>query len=283
MQPFESGRNMDISAGISDLAFRSQRLLLGRQRVRRTRLYGVGTPKSGTNSISKMFSKNVRAVHEPQAVTLIDKYLDWRNGRVSDREMTEWVRARDHEMALEVDSSWLNVLILETLAREFPDARFVLTIRDCYSWLNSNFNHSLRTAKVDPRWNQLREFQARHKTFVHAPEEQVLKRNGFPTLDACFFRWVTHNEQALATVPAERLLVVRTNEIARRAHEIADFAGLPRSTIRLHRAHAFQNPVRKEIIREIDRYFLEQKVEEQCRPLMAKFFPEIKSLDDARL
>jgi Sulfotransferase domain len=268
---------------LPDLAFRFKRLLLGRQRVRRTRLYGVGIGKSGTNSISKMFSKNVRAVHEPQAVALIDKYLDWRNGRVNDREMTEWVRARDREMALEVDSSWLNVLILEMLVREFPDARFVLTIRDCYSWLNSNFNHSLRAGNVDPRWKQLREFRFRHENFVHAPEEQVLKKNGLLPLDAYFSRWAAHNEMALAKISGERLFVVRTDEIRLRAHDIADFASLPRTTIRLEHAHAFQNPIRREIIHEIDRGFLEQKADQHCRPLMARFFPEIKSLDDAKL
>jgi len=266
-----------------DTAFRFKRLLLGRQRVRRARLYGVGTAKSGTNSISKMFSTNVRAVHEPQAVTLIDKFLLWRNGRVNDREMTEWIRARDREMALEVDSSWLNILILEILVREFPDARFVLTIRDCYSWLNSGFNHSLRAANADPRWDKLAEFQSRHKNLVHAPEEKVLKENGLSTLDAYFSRWAEHNEKVLALVPNERLFVVRTSEIEQRAHEIAGFAGLPRWAIRLEHAHAFENPIRKEIIREIDRVFLEWKVEQYCRPLMTRFFPEIKSLDDAKL
>jgi len=34
--------------------------------------------------------------------------------------------------------------LLDFLLHEFPDARFLLTIRDCYSWLIPMFNQSLR-------------------------------------------------------------------------------------------------------------------------------------------
>lgn len=113
---------------IADRTFRLRRLLLGRQKVRRTQLYGVGTAKSGTYSISAMFSRNVAAEHEPQSNQLTEKFFAWQDGRMGQNEMRDWIRARDQELALEVDSSWLNVLILDLLAQEFPDARFVLTI-----------------------------------------------------------------------------------------------------------------------------------------------------------
>jgi hypothetical protein len=41
--------------------------------------------------------------------------------------------------------------------------------------------------------------------------------------------------------------------------------------------------VQRQVIREIDRDFLEGKVAQHCRPLMNRFFPEIKTLDDAKL
>ena len=112
-------------------------------------------------------------------------------------------------------------------------------------------------------------------------ETQLL--DGLPNLDNQLFQWRRYNEEAIAKVPAERLLVVRTDQITQRAFEIADFAGLPRRTVRLERTHAFQNPVTRQPIREIDRTFLEATVEEHCRPLMARFFPEIGSLEDAKL
>jgi hypothetical protein len=91
------------------------------------------------------------------------------------------------------------------------------------------------------------------------------------------------NEQVIAKVPADRLFVVRTDQLKQRALELADFAGLPRRAIRLHRTHEFKNPGKRPILREIDRGFVEHMAEKYCRPLMTRFFPEIKSLDDAKL
>lgn len=268
---------------VADSAFGIKRLWLGRQKVRRARLYCVGTAKSGTHSICSMFSSNVAAAHEPQASQLIEKYFDRREGRIGEEEFHGWLRERERESALEVDSSWFNVLILDFLAREFPDARFVLTIRDCYSWLNSEFKRVLHTPSQEPARIKMRKFLYERAGGFHLPEEQILKESGLHTLDGYLARWTAHNEKVPATIPKERLLIVRTHEIGQRAFEIADFAGLPRHTVRLKHTHDYQNPVSRNMIRELDRNFLEGKVEQHCRPLMARFFPEIKTLDDAKL
>jgi hypothetical protein len=230
-----------------------------------------------------MFSGNVRTGHEPQAKKLIATFFDRHEGRIGDRELREWIRARDREMALEVDSSWLNVLILDSLANEFAGARFVLTIRDCYSWLNSEFKRVLRTHSQQALRVKMRELLYQPESPVYAPEEKALEETGLYPLGSYLFRWVAHNEQVLGTIPKERLLIVRTGEITQHAYEIADFAGLPRYTVRLQRTHDYRNPVKREVIKEIDRDFLEKKVEAHCRPLMERFFPEIKTLDDAKL
>jgi hypothetical protein len=266
----------------SDGLFSAKRKILGRHRVRRGRLYCVSIGKSGTHSIANMFSRTVRSAHEVQAVPLMEKILAWRETRISEREFGEWLHRRDRELALEVDSSTLNFEILDILLREFPDARFVLTIRDCYSWCDSFMNHAVRNRQsVDPLWHQMGRFRGNRAQ--HAPEEQLLKENGFLSLDSYFSYWTKHNQTVLDKVPAQRLLVVRTDQIQERAFEIADFAGLPRRSIRMDRAHEYRNLEKQEILRQIDRDFLEALVEKHCRPLMKRFFPEIESLDDARL
>ena len=111
----------------------------------------------------------------------------------------------------------------------------------------------------------------------------MLSENQLANLDSYFSRWKSRNEEVLTKVPPPRLMIVRTDQIAQRALEIADFAGLPRRTVRLDRTHAFQAPLNHQLIRKIDRPFLEEKVQHHCHPLMTRFFPEIKSLDDARL
>ena len=263
--------------------FRVKRLIYGRQAVRRTQVYCVGTAKSGTHSIWAMFSRNVRAAHEPQSLQLIEKYFDHQAGRISQDQLREWVLMRDQSLALEVDSSWFNILMLELLVAEFPQARFILTIRDCYSWLNSEFKRALHAPSTRLLRVKLREHIYGNNGRPYAPEERVLQQAGLYPVDGYLARWAAHNEQVLSLVPSPRLLIVRTPEIRQQAQAIADFAGLPRHSVRAERTHEYRNPQTRHIIRELDRNFLEPKVKQHCQRLMNRFFPEIKSLDDARL
>ena len=273
-----------IAHGCADFLFAGKRRLLGPERVRRTRVYGVGTGKSGTHSLAAMFSKTVRAAHEPQRDEMVKRVLDRHAGRIADEALTEWLRQRDRELSLELDSSWLNVDVLDILLREFRDARFVLTIRDCYSWCNSMMNDALRFASTTaPIWIQLRNRRYRAELFQHAPEERLLKEKDLYTLDGYFSYWAWHNQKVLDEVPRDRLLIVRTDQIVDRAVEIAEFAGLPRRAVRPQRAHAFRNPKKHELLQMIDRDFVEKKAATYCRPLMSRFFPEIKSLTEANL
>ncbi|MGH6820932.1 MAG: sulfotransferase, partial [Methylocella sp.] len=199
-------------------------------------------------------------------------------------QFTDWIRKRDRRMALEVDSSFLNYEILEVLLKEFPDARYILTIRDCYSWLDSLFNHSLRLKEnKDPRWLKLPQIWPPSEPLMHAPEEYELKERGLGTLDRQFSWWTRRISTVLTKASAAQLLVVRTDEITNRAFEIADFCGLPSHAVRKDRSHAFFGSEKCGILRRIDRAFVETKVEKHCRELMTRFFPEIRSIDDARL
>jgi hypothetical protein len=85
----------------------------------------------------------------------------------------------------------------------------------------------------------------------------------------------------LSSVPKDRLMIVRTSEITKKAFEIADFAGLPRSSIQLEQSHSFKNPRKYNLLYEIDRAYLESKVQLHCGTLMKRYFPEIKSISDA--
>jgi hypothetical protein len=202
-----------IPHACQDAAFAVKRFALGPYRVRRAQIYGVGIGKSGTHSLANMFSKTVRARHEPQSMQVIDHFLDWHEGRISEAEMVAWIHQRDREMALEVDSSGLNFPILDLLLREFPGARSVLTVRDCYSWTNSMMNEVVRSANADERWFKMRRYYHEREPVIYAPEEQLLKEKKLYPLDRYFSHWAMRNEQVIAKVPADRLFVVRTDHL----------------------------------------------------------------------
>ena len=273
-----------ISNKLADVLSATKRLMFGGGPGRRTRLYCVGMGKSGTHSIASLFSKQVRTGHEAEAIPLMENFVAWKSGRMDEAGFVQWLRARDSRLALEVDSSTLNRDILDVLIREFPDARFLLTIRDCYSWCNSRINHALRFRETaHPLWREMPKWRMGSEVFEHAPEERVLQEQGLESLHFHFCRWAWHNAGVLEQVPPSRLLVVRTDEIGKRAFEIAEFAGLPRRVVRVDRAHEFRHPAKQNILAQIDPQFVESAVQKHCRALMARFFPEIKSLRDAKL
>jgi len=98
-------------------------------------------------------------------------------------------------------------------------------------------------------------------------------------LDGYFSYWAEHNSRVLSLVPPERLLVIRTDQISRMAQHIAEFAGVPASFVEAGRTHAFKVQNRANLLEQVARDYLESKVEQHCRPLMARYFPEGVSFD----
>ncbi|HYA79265.1 MAG TPA: hypothetical protein VED19_02000 [Candidatus Nitrosopolaris sp.] len=113
-------------------------------------------------------------------------------------------------------------------------------------------------------WSKWANFVYGPGLFIHASEEPALQKGGIRPLDTCLSSWAARNSRGLASVPPERLVVVRTDQIRQRACEIADFAGLPRRVIRRHRTHEFHNPSKVPLLRESDCDFLEGRVEQHC-------------------
>jgi hypothetical protein len=239
----------------------------------RTRIFCVGMAKSGTHSIAQVFSDAVRSRHEASAAELLPRILQFVEGRLADQELTSYIRQRDEQLRLDIDSSQLNFFILNILLREFPAARFVLTIRDPYSWVDSFIDDSLRRTTSED-WIRLRDIRFRRSTFDHPDEERVLKEYGLYTLDGYFSYWRMHNDKVLSSIPPNQLLVLRTDQITQRISELADFASLPRSVVRAERSHAFRNPQRFGIFRKLDKDYVKSKIALYCRGLTDKFFPE---------
>jgi hypothetical protein len=248
----------------------------------RRRIFCVGMAKSGTHSVAEMFGDGVRSKHEPTATELLRRILLFLDGRIAGEDLTSYIRERDKALCLDIDSSQLNFFVLDILVREFPTARFVLTVRDPYSWLNSFIDDSLRrTTSAD--WIRLRDVRFRRNTFRHPREEQALQEHGLYTLDGYLSYWTMHNDKVLSSIPREQLLVLQTDQITERAGELADFAGVARSSIRLGRSHAFKNPQKFGILQKIDRNYLQRKVTLHCGQLMQRFFPETKGAVQPRI
>lgn len=239
---------------------------------RKAHLYGMGTAKSGTHSIGAVFGDQLRSAHEPENGKVIDIILDYAAGRIDDAELSQYVLKRDKRLWLEADSSQLNFFLLDQLLELFSDAKFILTIRDPYSWLDSFINHQLAYGNPGDKWTKLRDLRFRPDIYTHLQGEQVLKENGLYTLDGYLSYWAHHNRTVIDTVPEDRLLIIRTDKISEQVEEIAAFAGISINNLKQENSHAFTAKEKFHLLDKLDQEYLEQKVKEHCGELMAQYF-----------
>ncbi len=255
-------------------------------RSRRLHGYCFGMPKTGAAPvIAGMFHPQFRAAHEPEIRFFSYRVLAYRRGQYPLRDLERYLRKRDRRLQLEMESSYLNGEIVEVLVHLFPDAKFILTIQDCFSWLEL-FIYLQLMLKSPSRWSLTRDrVKLSHLTgyarlyseeyFDHYDAaETPLRDLGLLPLDACFAYWQRHNERILRAVPEERLLVLRAEEIAHSGHVLEDFFALPANALSAPcRAPPLDMPTRP--LESIPRSFIWNKARAHCDRVMQRFYPEI--------
>lgn len=241
---------------------------------RRFHAYGVGTAKSGTTSLAAIFQPHYRSRHEPLSRPLLLQAAKRPDGL---GEPTGFpVLRRDVQLRLEMDSSQLNFVILGDLVRAFPDARFVVTIRDCFSWVESFINHQLSRPpkpRSGPLWSQFRDDRFRASQLRHPPEEIELQRRGLYTLEGYFSYWALHNRAALDLIPADRRLILRTTDIGNSLDQLATFLSIPVETLSGGQAHENRAKGRYGVLDEVPQDHVIAVARQQCGELMEELFP----------
>ena len=248
--------------------------LRARYLPRRFHAYCVGSVKSGTHSIAAMFGANYRAAHEPESAEFIETILSASQGTLTESECRQFLIQRDLRLWLELEASHLLGYLLPEVLAAFPDARYILTIRDCYSWLDSYINQ-LVYRNPGTHWQRFSEWRYPMEQRRYAPEEERLKARGLCPLDLYLGLWKEHNEKVLGLVPAERLLILRTHEIPASSRQIADFLGVPAASLDMSCSHSYRAEGKLHLLRQIERDFLDAKFQQHCQELMNRFFPEM--------
>ncbi len=237
---------------------------------RRFHAFCVGTEKSGTHSVAALTARSYRSDHEPDFPWLIPRLTESRFDRPE--QWDTYLRRRDRRLWLEMESNWLLIFEIERLIRVFPDARFILTIRDCRSWLDSLANHVLAN-DVGSRWRQAQRAYYRVNEFTHQRGEEAFREAGLYPVRAYLSAWGRHNRRVVDVVPPEHLLVIRTSEIKDSAERIAAFLGVNSKSIDADRGHQYVNDRKYHILDRVDRLLLEEAFHECCGDVMAKWFP----------
>lgn len=97
----------------------------------------VGAPRTGTTSMAGLFRGYYRSRHEVDSERVLQVALDYAEGKISEGDFRNFVHQRDRSMLLEMDSSSHNYYLTPMVADLFPEAKFLLPIREPLSWLDS--------------------------------------------------------------------------------------------------------------------------------------------------
>jgi hypothetical protein len=262
-----------LSRPLRQFAFEAFAPLRMGRAPRRFHAYCVGAGKTGTHSIAGLFARHYRAAHEPEALWTIDTILSAAQGRLSSPRLEKHLGRRDRRLWLELESSTLCYNFIRTLVYLFPDAKFILTIRDCYSWLDSVTNEHFRVRSPD-EWYRLRDLRFGAAGLEHPPEERTLADHHVYTLDGYLAYWLRHNRTVIETVPAARLLIVRTDRIRAELPRIAEFVEVPLDTLDQSQVHSYRAKQRFDLLAQIPPDYLEAKANAHCGELMQQYFPD---------
>jgi hypothetical protein len=232
------------------------------------RLYGIGMGKTGTNALATVFH-GIPCAHEADADRIIEAVLGYDRRNVSWQSLLSIAVERDRQLSLAVDVSNLNVFLVDLLVWLDPCAKFVLTVREPRSWLDSILNHYLLRPPTD-RWRAFAAFRFGGSNAARPPEESALDDLGLHSLQGYLSYWRRHNEHALASVPSERLMVVRYDSIAQEAARIAEFAGIGPDRIRRDLIHEYRNRDKRPVLDLIDATYLEAQIRLHCEPVMTQ-------------
>lgn len=293
--------------------------------ARRFQVFGVGWAKSGTSSLAQLLGspengkgmQQVRAhvQHEPALATLSASFAKAMEGdakpraageRVPTKEhmeqvrvLTEQLRAREQWMGrLEGDVAFMNAPVAPLLARTFPRAKFIATIRDPISHIGSmiRYYEAMASGAMGPVWKKSWDMLGKWlngnfigpvPTLEGMPDQERALKVKFPsawTTEQLLVLWCDHLTSLRAALPAERILFLRTHELSSpaTAAQLSAFLGEPTASFASSRGHVHQTVRTADPLNLLpDAYFdaTFRRVlakDPKCAKEFTRFFPEPK-------
>ena len=239
----------------------------------------VGQAKSGTASLAGLLAANHRSAHEPEREELLSAILRESRGELSAAAFHQYLLRRDARLNLEYDVAWANQFIIGHLLAVFPTAKFIILIRDPYTWLRSVTGH-LVNRDVPPEVLAFLTWWFKPEQYPHSRHDRALAERGLFSLAAYLHAWNRHVDACTRSIPADRRLVLRTHELSRVHQRLADFLGIPADSLDADSGHLNRGISSGRIESAVDPAYLEEMTRSICGANLARYFPEINSAED---
>lgn len=256
---------------------------------RRFQAFYVGLPKTGSTSMASIF-RNYRTAHEFLFQETVAATAAYQRSELSREQFIAFLRKRDAVGMLEMDASTFNFAYLDLLIEVFPGTRFIFVIRDCYSWLDSLLDMSLRFGAELPQWmldfpwprecvpfKGITDPRATYHSAIESAEHlsRVLPQYVGGFLD----RWGKGNRRTLSLLPPGRSLVLRTHGLSASLPRLARFLEIPPDTISDQEVWVNRAALRNGLLSKVDRGLVESCCRQYCQDVMDKYFPGYRFTD----
>ncbi len=246
----------------------------------RVKAFCVGQAKSGTASLVGLLSANCRAAHEPEREGLLSMILGESRGELSAEAFRKFLLERDARLNLEYDVSWTNQFVIDHLMDVFPASKFIVLIRDSYSWLQSAIGHII-SREMPPEILNFLPWWIKPERYPHSRHDRALAERGLYSIAAYLHAWNDHVDRCTGSIPEDRRLVIRTHELARSHGQLADFLQIPADTLDAGKGHQNRSTWQDGIESLVDPGYIDEMVQSICANNMNRYFPEIESAQDA--
>ncbi|MGR5237548.1 sulfotransferase [Vibrio alfacsensis] len=237
-------------------------------RPRKTHVFCLGAAKTGTTSIAQIYNGVIRSAHEPEVVKTTEQVMANLAKTMSGQQCKTWLKRRDRRLNLELESSHPLGYLSPYLVELFPQAKFIVTIREPKSWLRSRVNFHLN--KSPEEWVRYRNFiWSRHHQFF-AEEETFLKESGLFSLDSYLKQYSEQYEIIFNAIPKERLLVIRTDQISNSVAEISRFINYTGDPVVPVHTNKLSDNV--ELDQRVGSSFIDEKIKQHCGWIKEAYF-----------
>ncbi|WP_159816963.1 sulfotransferase [Colwellia sp. 20A7] len=234
----------------------------------------IGTPKSGTHSIANIL-KGYRATHEPNEIFMINLINKKAKGEISHNEIIKILKSRDISNWLEMESSHYLGGVIEQLIHISDDAKYILTIRDCLSWMDSWFNHQLsRPTLTNESVYDLGRNNYYSRGHQYTKHDRILEEMKLYPVRSYLEFWKEHNQKVINSVHQDKLLIIKTQDISKSTSKILSFLDVDTPKIINNSTHEFKAKGKHGILEKLDTNFIYDIAMEICGELNDTYFPE---------
>lgn len=237
--------------------------------------FAVGAEKTGTTSIAKLFEPNYRAEHEPQWNSTVKRMFRLSLNEMPETAFVSFLTRRDKRIWLELESSCLMGHCAPHLWTAFPDAKFILTVRDCLSWLKSDINHHMTHKREDAGMDMWYQVAFQPDRFEYTSYDEPLRQRDLFPLDCFLTYWANSISRVTDCIPPDQLLVIRTKDISDSGPALSRFLNVPTESMTFSQSHHNPGKVDHKIFEQLDRGYVAERCREICGLQMQQLFPEI--------